>query len=203
MDSSNDHKKSISDAIFSAKKSSPIPPPIAERLIISNNQSLSPNNLIDDDENSTSSPILSTSHDSHSYSDSNVNNLIDPQYQLDNDESKTEESQMPLTQSICPTLAVQEDVSDYITMTPQVEQTTKLAISTGKKATHVRNPSLLSGSTAQTIQLITGGGNFSETGKSKSFLIKFNLLVSCISYIFEIIRILFQRSNPTQNFMFY
>lgn len=160
----DDHKKSISDVIFSAKKASPRLETVVEPTKLDLDGSPTPDN--DHPEMSTSSPIVTTSHDedsssdtTNSYSENNVNQMI---LETPYDQPAKNESQM------CPTLAVQEDISDYVAMTPQCEQQANKtdASSAPRRSNHVRNPSLLSGNTAQTIQFITGGtaSQFPEPG---------------------------------------
>lgn len=184
----DDHKKSISDVLFSAaKKTSPTTTASQKTKHDSPKQALnykeSPSNHPTSERNemSTSSPLITSSGveideedvtesdetSTHSYADSNVNHVIlNAPYQL-------EQQQHHKIVNHCPTLAVQEDMSDYITLTPQpAEQQhhqsiakTPASLSVPKRSTHVRNPSLLSGATAQTIQLITGSNFINDSGK--------------------------------------
>lgn len=220
----DDHKKSISDVLFSARKASPPTsqsrplqdvieskgerPEVAPRLQLDTPASPALAYGLDDEpqhtnsnanhnDMSSSSPVLTTSQDdqdddatstdTNSYSERNVNQLIlDTPCRLYHQDEMTSKSDTTNIHSVIrPTLAVQEDVSDYITMTtPQctnseVEKSESAkAASAARRSTHVRNPSLLSGTAAQTIQFITGspsGSSFPEPGTYLSCLFCYSL----------------------------
>ena len=137
-DDNNEHKESICDVIFSAKKSN------------LTKQSASTASL----KSNTSSGVISTS-DTHSSNENivkmgDLSNLVEPDVSNDSNQA---------------TLAVQEeDLTEYLHKTITNEEASNQNTSASSKKTHVRNPSL--GSAAQTIQLITGGAPTNEAKES-------------------------------------
>lgn len=168
-------------------------PKLADQNHISQN---SHNELTSSSTSSSSSQVVAPSQetdstssaisDANSYCESNVHELVEISNHSSHNLTNKNSSNVKFAfNNINPTLATQEDMSDYITFTPQINEASndreksKLnkaspnsVTSMPKKIAHVRNPSLLSGTTAQTVQFINGAAISPYSGVSGLILVK-------------------------------